>query len=155
MRLHQSTPAAADIPDPPMWVGGDWGIDWPAEDPVMGLKDVAKGKCVLAPTTVYLQTNKDRSGVVGMLLPNGQFVSKRKSTTGSEGETMDEWNEVYATTVVWDGAQKQPVSATPIGYEDKDETKPLYQEHSKGILLGDYPNNGELWNALRAGRGMR
>lgn len=123
-------------------------------DPVMGLVDVARGRTVLAPTTIYLLRNKDRSGVMGLLQPSGEFVPKRKSTTGQVFLITDGDGEVFEGLVQWDGAQPSPRSATPLGWWDEEETSPIYEESSKGVLLGNYSENGELWNSVAIGRAM-
>lgn len=123
-------------------------------DPVMGLRDVAQGRGVLCPTTIYLQRNQDRSGVVGLLHPSGEFISKLKSTSGRTFELIDPDFDHYDGLVVWDGAQKCPQALKPIGYLDEEETLPLYQEHSKGLVLGDYQQKNSLWSAIGVGRRM-
>lgn len=126
-------------------------------DPVLGLEDVALGRWVPAPTTVYLIRNNDRSGVMGVLYPEGEFLLKARSTTGSTIQGRDDDKIPYEGQIVWDGAAPSPVSEIPLGFRDLGETEeePVFKEHSKGLLLGDYPNNGELWKAIGEGREMR
>ncbi len=129
--------------------------DWDVSDPVLGLEDVALGRSVTSPTTIYLRRNRDRSGVMGILNPDGAYITKAASTTGMRITGLDEQGVRFEATISWDGAQRAPWSKTPVGYRDEKQTQPIYREHSKGLLLGDYPNSGELWRAIKLGRGMR
>lgn len=123
-------------------------------DPVWGLEDVARGRDTLSPRTIYAVRNADRSGVMGILQPSGEYVNRTPTTTGQRFVTKDDDGVTWDVEIAWDGAQPSPVSATPIGFWDGEETKPIFQGHSKGLLLGDYPNNGELWAAIGVGRAM-
>lgn len=146
MKLAAGTPSAADI-------AAIQSIS--TADPVLGLVDVALGRGVMSPTTIYRNRNQDRSGVMGWLHPSGEFHPKVSSTTGRMFVVFDADFEAYEATVLWDGAQKCPTSDTAIGYQDEEELVPLFREHSKGLLLGNYASNGELWNAIALGREMR
>ena len=81
-----------------------------------------------------------------LLHPDGEFLPKAPSTTGLTLVTRDDDGNVY-DAIAWCGAEPSPVHEEPIGFEDAEETKPIYQEGSRGILAG-YSNNGELWNSI-------
>ncbi len=123
-------------------------------DPVIGLIDVALGRYVSSPTTFYAERDNDRSGVLGILYPDSRTIMKSRSTTGTTVRGRDDDFQPFEATVVWDGARPSPISVEPIGWVDEEETQPLFKEHSKGLLLGDYPNSGALWQAVGVGRGM-
>lgn len=128
---------------------------WEVDAPVKGLEDIARGWWPPAhPETFYLLRNRDRSGVMGIITPNGDVVNRSASTTGQHCEVRDDEGNIYDGEVMWDGAQPSPVSGVPLGWHDVEEIKPIFQESSKGILLGDYSNNGELWNSIHIGRAM-
>ncbi len=130
----------------PLW-------DWSLEEPLLGLLDIALGRYVPVPTTIYLCRNQDRSGVMGLLLPDGESYTKRKSTCGRVLRGVDEQGERFESTVVWDGAQPEPPSKTPIGWRDKEETRPIFRGKSKGLLLGRYGKKGDGWDEWRQSAG--
>lgn len=124
-------------------------------DHVLGLEDVALGRTVCYPMTIYLLRNNDRSGVMGILKEDNEFISKRKSTTGTIIEGRDDDYQPFEAVVVWDGACPSPLSAIPLGVQGSGDTvKHIFRESSKGILLGEYPNTGALWAGIAAGRAM-
>ena len=111
------------------------------DDPnVWGLLDVATGRRSEVPQTIHKVSGDSASGVVGILYPDGQrFVSAARSRVGTTvvaGEffgvrpVAGEPARVYE--VAWDGAAR---SAPFIN----EETGLVGQEHSRGILLGEYP----------------
>lgn len=128
---------------------------WVYDAPVLGLEDVALGRGTVVPATVYRLRNRSCSGVMGLLYPDGEFLPKRASTSGDEVDCVDMDGNRFVGTVMWDGAQPSPFHEEAIGFWDREETNPVFQEGSKGILLAGYSNNGELWNSIAIGRAMR
>lgn len=124
-------------------------------DEVMGLADVARGMGTAYPQTIYLVRGDDRSGAVGVLYPDGTFLTKWASTTGHRFEVEDEFLVTYQCEVRWDGAQPCPLSPEPVGFQDEAQFIPVFHEHSKGLLLGDYAQTGELWRSVNRGTKMQ
>lgn len=127
---------------------------WETAEPVWGLIDVALGRWPMVPTTIYLLRNRDRSGVIGVLYPNGHFLVKRSPTTGC-AVTVEEEQTIWMGEVVWDGAQPCPISEEPIGWWDEEETLPIFTGHSKGILLGPYSRSMEYEICIGGGKPRR
>lgn len=106
------------------------------DDPnVWGLLDVVLGRLPLVPTTVYKSSGDSASGVVGLLLPSGVFLSASASRVGRE-VTLTQDGETFTVETRWDGA----VKAAPFVNEDGERA----QEHSRGLLLGDYQIHREV-----------
>lgn len=124
-------------------------MDWDWADPVLGVEDVARGRSVACPTTFYLLRNRDRSGVMGVIDQNGHEMWKRKSTSGQIISGVDEYGQAFELEICWDGAQSCPESKEPIGFADIEELKPVFREHSKGLLLGAYGIKADNWDVWR------
>jgi hypothetical protein len=126
------------------------------DDPsVWGLLDVATGRHSEVPQTIYKTSGDSASGVVGIRYANGLFVSAAPSRVGAtvvageyfmvrpvKGEPFREYE------VAWDGAAR---SAPFIN----EETHEPGQEHSRGILLGEYPNKPEEQKLAHRGAQLR
>ena len=89
------------------------------------------------PVTLYNVMDDDTSGVAGVWMPNGE-VLQATSKVGMTITYTDHDFRIKSAIVCWDGAAPDPVSATPIGHWDEEKKQPIYQGHSRGLLLGDY-----------------
>jgi hypothetical protein len=88
--------------------------------------------------------------VLGVLQPSGELIVKAQSTDGQQSIHKDPVDDQRCLMeVVWDGAKPLPLAATPIGFLDEEGRKPIYREHSKGMLLGDYQIKGDMWEQVR------
>lgn len=131
------------------------------DDPdVWGLNDVARGRTPEVPTTVYAVSGDSASGVAGLIFPDGNFIPKAGTSIGkvirfqnggaddgqmmpkdrvlpTEGRTINAPlpTEGYLETV-WTGA----MPAQEFQHCDEDTgVCEIRREHSKGLLLGNYP----------------
>jgi len=113
------------------------------DDPdVWGLLDVVTGRETVIPRTIHKTSGDSASGVVGLLFPNGDFVSDAPSRIGQTfvAGTLHDVRPVAGEPTVtyevaWDGAAP--------AREFEDEKGELRSEHSRGLLLGEYPNRAE------------
>lgn len=113
------------------------------DDPdVWGLLDVALNRITVVPQTIYKVSGDSASGVVGLLTPDGVFSSAARSRVGSESVvgTLHDVNPSPGEAIIlyetnWDGA-------APAREFLNEENEPA-QEHSRGLLLGEYPNRYE------------
>jgi len=127
---------------------------------VWGLLDVTVGRRPLVPTTIYRISGDSASGVVGLLLPSGEFRVAHSSRAGQfemriqdggadDGQKMPDDRVLptggaivnaplpteLAIGTVWDGAKKEdPVLVT----DEETGVTEERQGRSKGLLLGDY-----------------
>lgn len=121
------------------------------EAPVLGLRDIAIGRDVAVPTTVYLIPGDSASGVMGLLTQFGEFRRQAGSKVGQQ-VTLNQDGLTFTVETVWDGAIKEPTEPEPIGWENPEEQQgPVFRGSSKGLLLGNYSVTGELWKAIRKG----
>lgn len=107
------------------------------DDPhVWGLKDVARGRTPLVPTTIYAASGDSASGVEGLLFPSPwAFLEKAESNVG-KSEVVEQDGESFEVLTVWDGAMPQPWFRAYVNETGLETT--LRREHSKGLLLGNY-----------------
>lgn len=106
------------------------------DDPnVWGLSDVARGRTPAVPTTIYNTSGDSASGVAGLLMPDLTFYPQPGSNIGRDF-TLNQDGETFTVGTTWDGAKKQPeFKRHP---ELVEQFGPVGQEHSRGLLLGDY-----------------
>lgn len=107
------------------------------------------------PHTLYRTQDDELSGIAGLWMPSGEVLPIEPSKVGTYITFTDEDFRRKQALVNWDGCVEEEVHTEPIGYWDDDEKEPIFQGHSKGLLLGDYANNGELYRAWTRGTGMR
>lgn len=123
---------------------------------IWGLYDVARGRSTEVPQTIYLISGDNASGVMGLLFPNGDFMCKRSSRKGMvvvlQDGGADDGQELkdrilptntdivnislptkFEMSVAWDGSTKSP-ELTVI----EDGEVFITNEHSRGLILGDY-----------------
>lgn len=131
---------------------------------IWGLYDVVRGRTTEVPVTVYLISGDNASGVMGLLFPNGDFMCKRSSRKGTtvilQDGGADDGQELrdrilptntdivnislptsFGMEVAWDGSTKSP-ELTVI----EDGEVFITNEHSRGLILGDYKRNGSMDN---------
>lgn len=133
---------------------------------IWGLYDVARGRFPDVPTTIYLVSGDNASGVLGLLFPDGTFMCKKTSRWGQDVVLQDggadDGQELpkgrilrnpgthgvnafrptsFSMEVVWDGSTKSP----DIEIEGR-----MTGEHSRGLILGDYSRKGP--QTTRVGR---
>lgn len=105
---------------------------------VWGLRDVARGRGTVVPTTIYKVAGDSASGVVGILMPGGIFIVKHSCRIGQSFEVgllhdvkPSPREAIKTLETVWDGA-------APADEFTDEDTGEVRQEHSKGLLLGNY-----------------
>lgn len=147
---------------------------------VPGLAEVAAGVRFSVPTTIYVVSGDDTSGVAGVLLPSGEFIKAaslvQKSRFFEFSETDryvqvvdvdqdgnyfrrrvigDSWRE---GEVVWNGGVNGSVdplsldgSDVPEEQEDEPRFGPINRRTWEVNLTGPRQTTGELWKAIRRG----
>lgn len=106
------------------------------DDPaVWGLLDVVLERRPLYPVTIYKTSGDSVSGVMGRLLPSGVFLMKAPTNIGRTFECKNVADESTWAETVWDGA------APAVTFVDADGND--RQEHTHGLLLGDYVEGSE------------
>lgn len=127
-----------------------------SDDPdVWGLLDIATGRRSEVPQTIYKISGDSASGVVGIRYANGVFISAARSRVGATVVAGEFFNvrpvagePAVTYEVAWDGAKRTPEFVN-------EETHEVGQEHSRGILLGEYPNRPEEEKLARRAAQLR